>query len=60
MGGSTEFSFMEDSQDDFDVDFHCPKCGSEDVKRRIGQTDVEPPSMRVEELIRDAEKRSFL
>lgn len=52
IGGSSDFSFVDENDDDYDVDFHCPKCGSINVKKRIGATDVEPPSIKIEKLIR--------
>lgn len=52
IGGSFDFSFIDDSDGGYGVDFHCPKCGSINVKKRMGITDVEMPSMKIEELIR--------
>lgn len=52
IGGNSDFSFIDDSCGGYDVDFHCPKCGSIDVKKRVGIISIKPPSMEIERLIR--------
>ena len=38
-GNSRDFTKIENAEDDFDVDFCCPKCKSINIKRRIGMID---------------------
>lgn len=57
IGGNSDFTFIEDSMDDYDIVFHCPKCGSIDVEKRIGITDVDPPSIEIEKMIRSSQFR---
>jgi Zn finger protein HypA/HybF involved in hydrogenase expression len=53
-GGSSDFTFIHKA-DDYDIDFHCPKCGSIDVKKRLGITTVDPTSMEIEKMIRSSQ-----
>jgi predicted RNA-binding Zn-ribbon protein involved in translation (DUF1610 family) len=34
-GNSTDFTTIEETENDYDVDFSCPKCKSANVKKRF-------------------------
>jgi len=55
-GGSSDFSNIIESDNDFDTDFHCPICHSNNIKKRIGITEVNVPSLKIEKLIRKSQK----
>jgi predicted RNA-binding Zn-ribbon protein involved in translation (DUF1610 family) len=53
IGGNKDFSFIEnDDGEDYDIDFHCPKCGKSNIKQHIGITNVaKEPLIEVEKIL---------
>jgi predicted RNA-binding Zn-ribbon protein involved in translation (DUF1610 family) len=54
--GSFGFSKIHETENDYDVDFVCPACGSSKIKERIGIANVKKPSKKIEEMIRKVRK----